>query len=172
MSVIHSAWSCAPFPGPRPLLRLRLRAGSESSSCYGGHGSQRGRDFTEATQQPEQSRSWDCAPATARWPCMSAPPSRVGRNDGKGSFLPACSFYSPPKGLCITLMFGTQEVKECRSSQSGCSIEATYRVERTHALFRCVLQSCLLHKIDVKSHGLVPSQSKGDVQGREVAMML
>ena len=133
---------------------------------------ERESDFTEATQQPEQSRSWDCAPATALWPFTSAPSPRVGRNDGKGSFLPACSFYSPPKGLCITLMFGTQEVKECRSSQSGCIIEATYRAERTHALFRCVLQSCLLHKIDAKSHGLVPSQSKGDVQGREKAMML
>lgn len=133
---------------------------------------ERESDFTEASRQPEKSRSWDCAPVTALWPFMSAPSSRVGRNDGKGSFLPACSFYSPPKGLCITLMFGTQEVKECGSSQSGRIIEATYRAERTHVLFRCVLQSCLLHKIDVKSHGLVPSQSKGDVHGREKVMTL
>lgn len=121
---------------------------------------ERESDFTEASRQPEKSRSWDCAPVTALWPFMSAPSSRVGRNDGKGSFLPACSFYSPPKGLCITPMFGTPEVKECGSSQSGRIIEATYRAERTHVLFRCVLQSCLSIKQTRKATAWSPHRAK------------
>ena len=104
--------------------------------------------------------------------CQLLLPKLDGRMDEEVSFWHV-PFFPPPKGPCVILMLGNQEIKECSSSQSGCIIEAAYRVEKiqdwcSHVSFK----SCLLCKIDTKSHVLVPSQSKGDAHGREKVIML